>query len=432
VLVDRSRFDSGSGKLEALLPMLEESHEEGRKTLVFSQFTSFLALVRAELDDRKIPYEYLDGSTVDRAERVKHFAEDEGVSVFLLSLKAGGVGLNLQAAERVVLLDPWWNPAVEAQAIDRAHRIGQHRTVHALRFVSVGTVEERVLEMQARKRTLADAILGEDAGPLGSLTREDLEFLLRPVSANPVKDVSDSIAAQRESQRETERASQREAERESQRVAKVAAKLAAEESAASDGDAPPAPRLVAARKASPVAALPTPTAVALQVAPALSAASVPAAAHATPVKPMTSPTVAPPVTKAIANAPAPKVVAPKVLAKSVPATKAKPEVKSATKPTSKPTVKPASKPMLKPASKPASKPMLKPASKPASKPTPKPAPKPTPKPLAKVATKPASKSTAKAAAKSATKPSLIKGAAAAKSKAPTKTSAAAKARRGRA
>jgi superfamily II DNA or RNA helicase len=252
VLVDRNRFDSGSGKMEALLPMLEESHEEGRKTLVFSQFTSFLALVRAELDDRKIPYEYLDGSTTDRAERVRHFADDENCSVFLLSLKAGGVGLNLQAAERVVLLDPWWNPAVEAQAIDRAHRIGQHRTVHALRFVSVGTVEERVLEMQARKRTLADAILGEDAGPLGSLTREDLEFLLRPVSANPVKDVSDSLAASRE------------AERAAEREAKVAAKAVKEASAKEptpktsvfdpivpDDDAPPAVmRAVAVRKSS--------------------------------------------------------------------------------------------------------------------------------------------------------------------------------------
>ncbi len=410
VLVDRSRFDAGSGKLEALLPMLEESHEEGRKTLVFSQFTSFLALVRAELDDRKIPYEYLDGSTVDRAERVKHFAEDEGVSVFLLSLKAGGVGLNLQAAERVVLLDPWWNPAVEAQAIDRAHRIGQHRTVHALRFVSVGTVEERVLEMQARKRTLADAILGEDAGPLGSLTREDLEFLLRPVSANPVKDVSDSIAAQRESQRETERASQREAERESQRVAKVAAQLAAEASAFPSADDAPAPRLVAARK---VTAQPTITSTPAPVKPELKPEPKPE------LKPTPKPELKP------EPRPEPKPVA-KVLAKA-PAKVASPATKVVSKP-----VTPPSKP----------EPTRKPAPKAAAKVTPikakvsKPATSKAPVSKASTSKAAATKSaTVKVAKKSpATSPQSAKKSASAKPKAALvkKTSAAAKSRRGKA
>ncbi len=98
--------------------------------------------------------------------------------MFLLSLKAGGVGLNLHAAERVILLDPWWNPAVEAQATDRAHRIGQTRTVHAIRLVSAGTIEDRVLELQQQKRALADAIVSADAGPLASMTRDDLAFLL--------------------------------------------------------------------------------------------------------------------------------------------------------------------------------------------------------------------------------------------------------------
>lgn len=191
VLVDKRRALAGSGKIEALLPMLEESMEEGRKTLVFSQFTSFLALVRKELDERGIVYEYLDGKTKDRAERVARFNRDEKCSVFLLSLKAGGVGLNLQSAERVLLLDPWWNPAVEAQAIDRAHRIGQTRSVHAIRMVSAGTIEERVLALQERKRSLADAILAQDgaaessAGPLASLTREDLEFLLAKPGETP-------------------------------------------------------------------------------------------------------------------------------------------------------------------------------------------------------------------------------------------------------
>jgi len=178
VLVDKKRSDAGSGKLEALLPMLEESAMEGRKTLVFSQFTSFLAIVRQQLDERGIVYEYLDGSTRDRAARVRRFNEDAACPVFLLSLKAGGVGLNLHAAERVILLDPWWNPAVEAQAIDRAHRIGQTRTVHAIRLVSAGTIEDRVLELQQQKRALADAIVSADAGPLASMTRDDLAFLL--------------------------------------------------------------------------------------------------------------------------------------------------------------------------------------------------------------------------------------------------------------
>ncbi|MDZ4830839.1 MAG: SNF2-related protein [Phycisphaerae bacterium] len=194
VLADKRRGHAGSGKLEALMPMLEESAEEGRKTLVFSQFTSFLALVKKELDDRGIVFEYLDGKTRDRADRVKRFATDAGCSVFLLSLKAGGVGLNLQAAERVVLLDPWWNPAVEAQAIDRAHRIGQTRTVHAMRLVSAGTIEERVLTLQQKKRAIADAIVAEDAGPLGSMTKDDLKFLL---DATPTKKVTKTKATKR-------------------------------------------------------------------------------------------------------------------------------------------------------------------------------------------------------------------------------------------
>ncbi|MDZ4829392.1 MAG: DEAD/DEAH box helicase [Phycisphaerae bacterium] len=186
VLADKKRRGAGSGKLEALLPMLEESVHEGRKTLVFSQFTSFLALVREELDRRGVLYEYLDGATRDRAERVSRFDSDPHGPIFLLSLKAGGVGLNLQCAERVILLDPWWNPAVEAQAIDRAHRIGQTRTVHAIRLVSAGTIEDRVIELQQQNRDLADAIVSGDAGPLASLTREDLAFLLDSSGVHPI------------------------------------------------------------------------------------------------------------------------------------------------------------------------------------------------------------------------------------------------------
>src|SRR5207253_5235806 len=123
-------------------------------------------------------YEYLDGQTRDRASRIERFQKEPQCSLFLISLKAGGLGLNLTAADYVFLLDPWWNPAVEAQAIDRTHRIGQTRHVFAYRLIARDTVEERVLELQQRKRKLADAILSASAGPLADLRREDLERLL--------------------------------------------------------------------------------------------------------------------------------------------------------------------------------------------------------------------------------------------------------------
>jgi SNF2 family DNA or RNA helicase len=177
-LVDPSRTRAQSGKIDTLLPALNEIIEEGHKALVFSQFTSFLALVRAQLDSAGIAYEYLDGKTVDREQRVTRFQEDPEVRVFLLSLKAGGHGLNLTAADYVFLLDPWWNPAVEAQAIDRAHRIGQTRHVIATRLVARETIEEKILELQASKRALADAILTADQGVLSRITRDELEMLL--------------------------------------------------------------------------------------------------------------------------------------------------------------------------------------------------------------------------------------------------------------
>jgi superfamily II DNA or RNA helicase len=177
-LLDARRKAAPSAKLETLLPMIEEIVEEGHKALVFSQFTSFLALVRSRLDEAKIPYEYLDGSTRDREARVEAFQGSEGGRVFLISLKAGGLGLNLTAAEYVFLLDPWWNPAVEAQAIDRAHRIGQTQQVFAYRLVARDTVEEKILELQQSKRDLADAIIREDDRPIADLTREDLDLLL--------------------------------------------------------------------------------------------------------------------------------------------------------------------------------------------------------------------------------------------------------------
>jgi len=178
-LTDETKLDAESAKLDALVDELQEVIEGGHKALVFSQFTSLLAIVKRRLDAAGIVYEYLDGKTRDREARVDRFQNDDACPVFLISLKAGGTGLNLTAAEYVFLLDPWWNPATEAQAIDRAHRIGQSRHVIATRLVAKDTVEERILELQAGKRALADAILGGEAGPIAGLGREELEQLLR-------------------------------------------------------------------------------------------------------------------------------------------------------------------------------------------------------------------------------------------------------------
>jgi SNF2 family DNA or RNA helicase len=177
-LLDRGRKDEPSAKLDVLLDHLDEIRQEGHKALVFSQFTSLLAIVRERLDEAGVRYEYLDGSTRDRQARVENFQNDPACGLFLVSLKAGGVGLNLTAAEYVFLLDPWWNPAVEAQAIDRTHRIGQSRPVFAYRLIARDTVEEKVLELQKSKRELADAILGEDNSVMRDLKKEDLELLL--------------------------------------------------------------------------------------------------------------------------------------------------------------------------------------------------------------------------------------------------------------
>ncbi len=177
-LVDPARAHEPAAKFDVLIPRLLEVVAEGHKALVFSQFTSLLALLRPRLEALGITYEYLDGRTRDRAARVDRFQSDPACPLFLISLKAGGLGLNLTAAEYVFLLDPWWNPAVEAQAIDRAHRIGQARHVFAYRLIARDTVEEKVAELQQTKRDLADAILNADGGLVRSLQAEDLEMLL--------------------------------------------------------------------------------------------------------------------------------------------------------------------------------------------------------------------------------------------------------------
>jgi superfamily II DNA or RNA helicase len=177
-LIDPKRVAEGSAKLDALLPQLAEVVDEGHKALVFSQFVSLLDIVRDRLRREGITYEYLDGRTRDRAARVERFQTDPRCPLFLISLRAGGLGLNLTAADYVFLLDPWWNPAVEAQAIDRTHRIGQTRQVFAYRLIARDTVEEKILDLQRHKRELADAIVGADGSLLRSLTREDLDLLL--------------------------------------------------------------------------------------------------------------------------------------------------------------------------------------------------------------------------------------------------------------
>ncbi len=177
-LIDKKKASEGSAKLDTLLEQVGEVLEENHKVLVFSQFTTLLAIVRSRLDQRGVVYEYLDGRTRDRQARVERFQNDPDCKLFLISLKAGGLGLNLTAAEYVFLLDPWWNPAVEAQAIDRAHRIGQTRRVFAYRLIAKDTVEEKVLQLQQTKKDLAAAIINADNSLIRTLKRDDLELLL--------------------------------------------------------------------------------------------------------------------------------------------------------------------------------------------------------------------------------------------------------------
>ena len=167
-----------SGKLTVWRDRIAEILAGGGKVIVFSQFVKFLHLLRDELETEGTPYCYLDGQSNDRSAQVDRFQTDPSRRVFLISLKAGGYGLNLTAADHVMLMDPWWNPAVEAQAIDRAHRLGQERVVTALRLVTRGTVEEKILKLQAQKRGLIEAALDESAPMMAGLTEEDLEQVL--------------------------------------------------------------------------------------------------------------------------------------------------------------------------------------------------------------------------------------------------------------
>jgi superfamily II DNA or RNA helicase len=167
-----------SGKLDLLDELLEEAIDGEHRVLVFSQFVTMLHLVRERLEKLEIPFCYLDGSTKQRQEIVDRFQNDSAIPVFLISLKAGGVGLNLSAADTVIHFDPWWNPAVEAQATDRAHRIGQTRVVTAYKLITRDTVEEKILKLQEKKRAAIDAAIDSEEPLMTGLTTEELEELL--------------------------------------------------------------------------------------------------------------------------------------------------------------------------------------------------------------------------------------------------------------
>ena len=166
-----------SAKLTALFDLLEPIIEEGHKVLVFSQFIEMLEIIREEIERRKWSHFILTGGTEDRGKLVREFQESEGGGVFLISLRAGGFGLNLTAASYVVLYDPWWNPAVENQAIDRTHRIGQTRQVFAYRLIIKESIEEKIRKLQQSKSALAEDILGEESFTR-ALSLDDFRFLL--------------------------------------------------------------------------------------------------------------------------------------------------------------------------------------------------------------------------------------------------------------
>jgi len=178
ILNEQEKFENHSIKLGELAREITENIGN-HKALIFSQFLGMLALIKAKLDELGVKYEYFDGSTSapDRQKAIESFQNDEEVRVFLISLKAGGVGLNLTAADYVYIVDPWWNPAVEQQAIDRTHRIGQTKNIFAYRMICKDTIEDKILQLQEKKRALAKDIISDDATFVKTLTREDVEYL---------------------------------------------------------------------------------------------------------------------------------------------------------------------------------------------------------------------------------------------------------------
>jgi non-specific serine/threonine protein kinase len=171
------KYHHDSGKFEALKEILENILAEGHKVLIFSQFVRMLKVQCSYLDEQKIAYAYLDGHTQDREQSVRQFQNDPDTKIFLISLRAGGFGLNLTAADYVILYDPWWNPAVEMQAIDRTHRLGQDKQVFAYKLITRDSVEEKILQLQERKKELVSDLISTDSGMFKHLTKEDIEVL---------------------------------------------------------------------------------------------------------------------------------------------------------------------------------------------------------------------------------------------------------------
>src|SRR6185369_12458642 len=178
ILNEAEKFENHSIKLEELSREIMENIGN-HKALIFSQFLGMLALIKEKLTQLGVDFEYFDGSTSapDREKAIQSFQNDESKRVFLISLKAGGVGLNLTAADYVYIVDPWWNPAVEQQAIDRTHRIGQTKNIFAYRMICKDTIEDKILQLQEKKRMLAKELIADDATFVKSLTREDVEYL---------------------------------------------------------------------------------------------------------------------------------------------------------------------------------------------------------------------------------------------------------------
>jgi len=177
IMVDEF-FRGQSGKFEEVVRMLESVTSEGHKVLLFSQFVKFLTLFRRYLDGTGLNYEYLDGNTRNRKDIIQNFQSNDEIKLFLISLKAGGLGLNLTAADYVFIVDPWWNPAVEAQAIDRTHRIGQDKTIFTYKFITKNTVEEKILALQKRKAALAEQFIVSEESFFKSLSEQDIKDIL--------------------------------------------------------------------------------------------------------------------------------------------------------------------------------------------------------------------------------------------------------------
>ena len=178
LVLDRLGKEATSGKIEALMELIEEAIQGGHKLIVFSQFVQMLKIIKNKFKESGIDYEYLDGSTRNRMEKVRHFNNDDKTKVFLISLKAGGTGLNLTSADIVIHVDPWWNPMVERQASDRAHRIGQDKRVMVYKLITRGTVEEKMLKLQKKKEDIFDKVIEDNPNPIDTITWEDIQELL--------------------------------------------------------------------------------------------------------------------------------------------------------------------------------------------------------------------------------------------------------------